>query len=292
MYKNLVSTYEAIDNGGTLMDIGDSIAINIYSNKSGVYSLKRKGGTVGMQTVYVNPFEYHMFQKFGDQAISYVMEKSQEYAESQGEQWPILHKDTGHATFGLGEVWGAIKGWGGWSKIGSAASSAGKVFPGAAAVLGIMGTVSGWATTARENKRQAEASRRAQAAVRAGIQDTASMGVSKLAKLKDDYSGYIKDTREEFTTEDKSLFDSLEKLKKMSKNLNIGFRDDIGNVMKQFRNKFNKTSKEFKLGYENEARDLRFNLGQDLSDLGFELRNLQAQEKDAKKEDTFWEVVF
>ena len=56
--------------------------------------------------------------------------------------------------------------------------------------------------------------------------------------------------------------------------------------------RYPKTSKEFKLGYENEARDLRFNLGQDLSDLGFELRNLKAQQDDAEKQDTFWEAMF
>ena len=38
---------------------------------------------------------------------------------------------------------------------------------------------------------------------------------------------YIKDTREEFTTEDKSLFDSLEKLKKMSKNVKKVFMFDL-----------------------------------------------------------------
>ena len=227
------------------------------------------------------------------------MEKSQEFAKAQGEKWPVLNKDTGHASFWLAETWAgiktagawlgkaasAVKGWDKWAKVGAA-------LPKIASGLGIIGTVAGWGNTARENKRQAEASKRAQKAVRAGIQDTTSRGVSKITKLKDDYSQYIQDTREDFTTEDKGLFDSLEKLKKMSKNLSVGNKQDIRNVMDQYRNKFNKTSKEFKLGYENEARDLRFNLGQDLSDLGFELRNLKAQQDDAEKQDTFWEAMF
>tara|TARA_R100000234_G_scaffold11947_1_gene6630 strand:+ start:8865 stop:11468 length:2604 start_codon:yes stop_codon:yes gene_type:complete len=296
--------YETMMNNGSYADALDFI--EIYADIGEHYD--DNGILVkNNQRIRVNPWEYHVLKTYGESGpqaknkavntlIEYQKNRFADYNDSMSKKMKdvlvrlgvIKPEDNPKKTWPYRDDTGRIA-LIDWTNL---ATNIGKWAP----TVGLIASGVSWlvgagqeAAANRALMKQIESTRES---LRGVAQDTVATGYKDINRLKDNYASYIQSTQADFSAQDTTLMDSLDKTQKFSKGLKMDWESTKKDALKALTNQFDDKLKDFRFGFDKQSDQIKSKLHSDISDISSQHATLKLQYDEAAENDEFLEALF